>query len=499
MLTAGKSALLLVPELNLTPQLEARLAARFPDAELVCLHSDLADAMRTRYWKAALEGRARIVLGTRLAVFTPMPDLGLIVVDEEHDASFKQQDGMRYSARDVAVFRARERKIPIVLGSATPSLESWANAANTINSRAPARYTLLTLAQRAIAGARLPTVQYIDTRAEKLRDGLSGTLLAAIEQRLARGEQSLVFLNRRGYAPVLACVQCGWISHCPRCAANLVLHLADRRLRCHHCGFENRVPRSCPTCGNQDIQPFGRGTQRLEVALAESFPGARILRADRDSARSRRQWETLLARIHAGEADILVGTQMLAKGHDFPKIPVVGALGADAALFAADWRAPERLFAQLMQVAGRAGRADLPGEVLIQTQFPEHPLYAALVRHDYPAFAAAQLEERRRAGFPPYTYQAMLRAEAPRMAEAVAFLATARAWPGTARHTDITLYDPVPMRLSRLASLERAQLLAESPSRRTLQAFLGEWSIVLESIRTPAKLRWHLEVDPLEL
>ncbi|MDR2450547.1 MAG: primosomal protein N' [Candidatus Accumulibacter sp.] len=495
-LAAGRSALLLVPEINLTPQLEARLTARFPDAGLVSLHSDLAEAARTRHWKTALTGRARIVLGTRLAVFTPMPDLGLIVVDEEHDASFKQQDGMRYSARDVAVFRARERNAPIVLGSATPSLESWANA---VDPRTPARYTLLTLAQRAVAGARLPAVRCIDTRAEKLCDGFSGALFAAIEQRLARGEQSLVFLNRRGYAPVLACVQCGWISHCPRCAANLVLHLADRRLRCHHCGFEKRVPRACPTCGNQDIQPFGRGTQRLEAVLTERFPEARILRVDRDSARSRRQWEALLSRIHAGEADILVGTQMLAKGHDFPKLTLVGALGADSALFAADWRAPERLFAQLMQVAGRAGRADLPGEVLIQTQFPEHPLYAALVRHDYPAFAAAQLEERRRAGFPPYAYQAMLRAEAPRMAEAIAFLATARAWPGAAAHAGVTLYDPVPMRLSRMANLERAQLLAESPSRRALQAFLGEWNGALESIRTPAKLRWHLEVDPLEL
>ena len=494
-LAAGRSALLLVPEINLTPQLEARVAARFPGAGLVGLHSELAEAARTRNWKAALEGRARIVLGTRLAVFTPMPELGLIIVDEEHDASFKQQDGMRYSARDVAVFRAHQRGIPIVLGSATPSLESWANATDP---RTPARYALLTLRERAVSGARLPAVQRIDTRTERLQDGFSGVLLQAIEKRLGRGEQSLVFLNRRGYAPVLACAQCGWVSRCRRCAANLVLHLADGRLRCHHCGFECRVPRACPTCGNQDIQPFGRGTQRLEVVLAERFPQARILRVDRDSARSRRQWEALLARIHAGEADILVGTQMLAKGHDFPKLTLVGVLGADAALFAADWRAPERLFAQLMQVAGRAGRADLPGEVLIQTQFPEHPLYAALVRHDYPAFAAAQLEERRQAGFPPYAYQAMLRAEAPQMADAIAFLATARAWPAAAGHADVTLYDPVPMRLARLANLERAQLLVESPSRRALQAFLCGWGELLDAIKAPSRLRWHLEVDPLE-
>ena len=494
-LAAGKQALLLVPEINLTPQLEARVAARFPEAGLASLHSELTEAARTRNWRAALDGSARIVLGTRLAIFTPLPDLGLIVVDEEHDASFKQQDGMRYSARDVAVFRARERGIPIVLGSATPSLESWANATDT---RTPARYTLLTLHERAVENARLPAVQRIDTRLEKLQDGLSGVLLRAIGQRLERGEQSLVFLNRRGYAPVLTCTSCGWISHCTRCAANLVLHLADGRLRCHHCGFECRVPRACPTCGNQDIQPFGRGTQRIEAVLAERFPQARILRVDRDSAKSRKQWEVLVEQIHAGEADILVGTQMLAKGHDFPKLTLVGALGADAALFASDCRAPERLFAQLMQVAGRAGRAELPGEVLIQTQFPDHPLYAALVRHDYPAFANEQLKEREQAGFPPYAYQAMLRAEAPQIADSLAFLTTARAWPEASAHPDVMLYDPVPMRMARRANLERAQLLVESPSRRALQNFLSAWGVLLDGIKAPSRLRWHLEVDPLE-
>lgn len=494
-LAAGLQALLLVPEINLTPQLEARVAARFPEAGLVSLHSELTEAARSRNWQAALDGRARIVLGTRLAVFTPLPQLGLIVVDEEHDSSFKQQDGMRYSARDVAVFRARERSIPIVLGSATPSLESWANATD---SRTRGRYTLLTLHERAVTNARLPVVQRIDTRLEKLQDGLSGALLMAIEKRLARGEQSLVFLNRRGYAPVLACASCGWTSRCKRCAANLVLHLADRRLRCHHCGFEDRIPKACPTCGNQDIHPFGRGTQRLEEVLALRFPQARILRVDRDSAKSRKQWEALVEKIHGGEADILVGTQMLAKGHDFPKLTLVGAIGPDAALFAADWRAPERLFAQLMQVAGRAGRAELPGEVLIQTQFPEHPLYAALVRHDYPAFAGQQLKEREQAGFPPYAYQAMLRAEAPQMAEALAFLATARAWPEAAIHQDVMLYDPVPMRLARRANFERGQLLVESPSRRALQAFLTAWLCAIDTIKASSRLRWHLEVDPLE-
>ena len=494
-LAAGKQALLLVPEINLTPQLEARVAARFPEAGLASLHSELTEAARTRNWRAALDGSARIVLGTRLAIFTPLPDLGLIVVDEEHDASFKQQDGMRYSARDVAVFRARERGIPIVLGSATPSLESWANATDT---RTPGRYTLVALHERAVGNGRLAGALGIETRVGELQDGLSGVLLRAIGQRLERGEQSLVFLNRRGYAPVLTCTSCGWISHCTRCAANLVLHLADGRLRCHHCGFECRVPRACPTCGNQDIQPFGRGTQRIEAVLSERFPQARILRVDRDSAKSRKQWEVLVEQIHAGEADILVGTQMLAKGHDFPKLTLVGALGADAALFASDCRAPERLFAQLMQVAGRAGRAELPGEVLIQTQFPEHPLYAALVKHDFPAFANEQLKEREQAGFPPYAYQAMLRAEAPQIADSLAFLTTARAWPEASAHADVMLYDPVPMRMARRANLERAQLLVESPSRRALQNFHSAWGALLDAIKAPSRLRWHLEVDPLE-
>ncbi len=494
-LERGGQVLLLVPEINLTPQLEARVAARFPAAGLVSLHSELTEAARLRNWKAAFSGRARIVLGTRLAIFTPLPDLQLIIVDEEHDASFKQQDGMRYSARDVAVFLAHARKVPIVLGSATPSLETWANAT------APemrGRYTLLELKARAVEQARLPSVQRIDLRKEKAQEGLSGILLEAIEKRLARGEQSLVFLNRRGYAPVLACTACGWISRCTRCAANMVLHLKDRRLRCHHCGDEKRIPRACPTCGNQDIHPFGRGTQRLEEFLAERFPQARILRADRDVAKSRKQWEVLVEKIHGGEADILVGTQMLAKGHDFPKLTLVGVVGADAALFAADCRAPERLFAQLMQVAGRAGRAELPGEVLIQTQYPDHPLYAALVSHDYASFAATQLAERRVAAFPPFSHQAMLRAEAPQMEDAIAFLATARAWPGVTECPGVTLYDPVPMRMARLANLERAQLLVESASRPALQQFLTAWREAVDGIRAPSRLRWHLEVDPLE-
>jgi primosomal protein N' (replication factor Y) len=490
-LAAGRQVLLMVPEINLTPQLEERVRSRFPEAGVVALHSELAEAARERNWRAAFAGEASIVLGTRLAVFTPLPRLGLIILDEEHDPSFKQQDGMRYSARDVAVFRARQSDVPVLLGSATPSLESWANAQS-------GRYGLLTLRERANPEATLPEVRIVDVRRITLQEGVGEPIIAAIRERLARGEQSLVFLNRRGYAPVLACPACGWVSRCTRCAANLVLHLADRRLRCHHCGLENRVPRSCPTCGNQDIHPFGRGTQRLEGWLQEQFPGARILRVDRDSVKSRKQWEDVLVRIHGGDADILVGTQMLAKGHDFPKLTLVGVLGADAALFAADWRAPERLFAQLMQVAGRAGRAELKGEVLVQTQYPDHPLYAALAAHDYPGFAATLLREREQAGFPPYAFQAMLRAEAPAMADAIAFLASACALPVARESGTVSIYDPVPMKLSRLANLERGQLLVESSSRPALQAFLPRWREAIETIRAPSRLRWHLEVDPQE-
>lgn len=490
-LALGQQTLLLVPEINLTPQLEARVRARFPEQTIVALHSELAEAARERHWLQALRGEADVVLGTRLSIFTPLPRLGLLLVDEEHDASFKQQDGMRYSARDLAIVRARQQNIPILFGSATPALESWANAEN-------GRYRRHFLLQRANPQAQLPPVRILDTRQIKLQEGVAEPLLAAIRNRLERGEQSLVFLNRRGYAPVLACPACGWISHCQRCAANLVVHRADHCLRCHHCGFEARIPRACPTCGNQDIQAFGRGTQRLESWLQEQFPAARILRVDRDAVKSRKQWEEMLSRIHGGEADILVGTQMLAKGHDFPRLTLVGVLGADAALFAADWRAPERLFAQLMQVAGRAGRAELPGEVIVQTQYPDHPLFAALVAQDYPSFASNQLQERAQAGFPPYTFQAILRAEAPQMADALAFLQAAVTLPEAAGQDSISIYDPVPMRMARLANLERAQLLVESPSRPALQQFLPGWREALEQLRTPRQLRWHIEVDPLE-
>ncbi|MDO9273010.1 MAG: primosomal protein N' [Rugosibacter sp.] len=489
-LAQGGQALMLVPEIALTPQLEGRVRARFPHTHLVVANSSVADAARARGFLDALAGDAQIVLGTRLAIFTPLPRLRLIIVDEEHDASFKQQDGVRYSARDLAIWRAHQQNCPIVLGSATPSLESFHHAM-------AGRYRMLTLPLRAVAEAP-PIVRTIDTRREKLQEGLSAALIDALELRLERGEQSLVFLNRRGYAPVLACPACGWISRCQHCAANLVVHLADKHLRCHHCGFETAIPHACPDCGNVDLQPFGRGTQRLEAALIERFPQARVLRVDRDSANSAKKWQALLASIHAGEVDILIGTQMLAKGHDFPKLTLVGAVSADAALFAADFRAPERLFAQLMQVGGRSGRADLPGEVLIQTEYPTHPLYQALIDHDYSRFAQSQLDDRKTAGFPPFAFQAMLRAESPAMGESVGFLTQARSVAESLADSHITLYDPVPMRLHRLMALERAQLLVESDNRPALQHFLAQWHTALYTLKHSRTLRWHVDVDPLE-
>lgn len=490
-LQRDRQVLMLVPEIALTPQLEARVAERFPGAHVVSLHSGLAAGARSRGFVQALEGRADIVLGTRLAVFTPLPRLGLILVDEEHDASYKQQEGVRYSARDVAVWRARQRAIPIVLGSATPSLESWQHVRS-------GRYHELRLRARAVSDT-LPVVRSIDTRRMRLDEGLSPALVEAIRVRLARGEQSLVFLNRRGYAPVLSCAACGWISHCPHCSANLVVHLADGRMRCHHCGCDAAIPRACPVCGNQDIQPFGRGTQRLEARLADLFPDARILRVDRDSARTRSQWEALLARIAAGEADLLVGTQMMAKGHDFPNLTLVGVIGADASLHAADFRAPERLFQQLMQVGGRAGRGHLAGEVLIQTEYPDHPIYRFLARHDFDGFAAREFEERGRAGFPPHSYQAMLRSDAPSLEDSRSFLVHARRLALEIGLAGIRVFDPVPMRLTRLARRERAQLLVESDERPLLQAFLADWINVLRAQRTARDLRWQLDVDPLEV
>jgi len=495
MLQQGGQVLLLVPEINLTPQLENYFRSRFPDAELVSLHSGLSNGARTQNWLRAQSGRARIVLGTRLSVFTPLPQLALVIVDEEHDASFKQQDGLRYSARDVAIFRANQRGVPIVLGSATPSLESYYNAQS-------GRYRLLQLTERALAAAHLPAVRCINTSNTFMRHGISEQLFTALEIRLQRGEQSLLFINRRGYAPVLMCTACGWVSDCPNCAGKLVLHLPDKRLRCHHCGHQVRVPHACPGCGNADLQPVGIGTQRVESALQERFPKARILRVDRDSTRNKGMWNAMRRQIHDDEVDILVGTQILAKGHDFPNLTLVGVLNPDSALYSSDFRASEKLFAQLAQVAGRAGRADKPGEVLIQTFFPDHPLFRSLREHDYNAWAKTLLEERRSAGFPPFVYQAMLRAEGKQESEVFRYLHEARTAAVALLHSGeisgkVDVFGVVPAAMPRRANHIRAQLLIQSTSRKGLQQFLRAWQISLEALATQ-KLRCSLDVDPLE-
>jgi primosomal protein N' (replication factor Y) (superfamily II helicase) len=494
-------ALVLVPEINLTPQFEAAFRTRFaalPEGAIVTMHSGLAEGERARNWLAAHTGRARLVLGTRLAILASLPKLSLIVVDEEHDPAYKQQEGLRYSARDLAVYRANKLEIPVVLGSATPSLESWWQAEQ-------GRYTKLTLTRRAVATAVLPSVRLIDLEEERQRgrasiEGLSGPLIAAMKTRLERGEQSLVFLNRRGYAPILSCDACGWVAGCPRCSAYVVLHKPERALRCHHCGWESRIPKSCPDCGNVDIAPMGRGTQRVEETLATAVPGARVLRIDADSTRRKGSAQALFSDVHAGEVDILVGTQMIAKGHDFQRVTLVGVLNADTALFSHDFRASERLFAQLMQVSGRAGRAGLPGEVMIQTRYARHALYHALARHDYVGFANSTLAERRDAHLPPFVYQAMLRAEGRTLENALDFLgAAATEFAALAGAERVTVYDAVPLTIVKVFNVHRAQLLLECASRAVLQNALRAWQPALRGLKVKGVIRWNVEVDPLDI
>jgi primosomal protein N' (replication factor Y) len=493
-LERGMQALILVPEISLTPQLEERFRHAFPEARFALMHSALEDVARTSAWLAAARGEAGIVLGTRLAVLAPLPKLALVVVDEEHDASFKQHEGLRYSARDAAVYRAKVAGCPVVLGTATPSLETWHNWQL-------GRYERLELPERASPGAQLPAVRTVDLRADPPDQGFSKKLLEKIQERLARREQSLIFINRRGYAPVLACEACGWTAGCERCTARMVLHAADGRtnpngrLRCHHCGAEAPIPRACPTCGNVDLKAMGRGTQRVEETLAARFPDARIVRIDRDSARRRAELSRTLEGIRRGEGDILVGTQLLAKGHDFPALTLVGVLNADSALVSTDYRAPERLFAVLAQVSGRAGRRERPGEVLVQTRYPGHPLFAALERHDFAGFAQSQLAERRAAGFPPFVFEAALRAEAGKLETAIRFLREAAAL--VRAPEEVRVFDPVPHILTRRAGLERAQLVMQSESRPALQGHLGLLSEKLFAM-APRAIRWHLDVDPIE-
>ena len=535
-------ALVMVPEINLTPQLEARFRARFAprygEQALVAMHSGMTPAQRLQSWLAAHSGQARIVLGTRMAIFASMPTLQLIVVDEEHDPSYKSQDGARYSARDLAVYRAHLEGARVMLGSATPSLESWHHSRAAEQG---GRYSRLTMASRIghdqppelrqktqnnpVHG--LPLVRRVDMTHQPKHCVVAPPLVQAIAERVARGEQSMVFLNRRGYAPVLHCADCDWKSECPHCSAYRVFHKIDRTLRCHHCGFAERVPRACPACGNPDIAPLGRGTERLEEHLSELLahvrrPGTeselhpqgeavRIARIDADTTRLKGTLASQLAQVHDGTVDVLVGTQMIAKGHDFRRITLVAAVNPDGALFSSDFRAPERLFGLLMQAAGRAGRdaeTSSRSEMWLQTAHPKHPLFEALKQHDYPAFAEQQLRERAQAAMPPFSFQALVRAEARTQEVALGFLSAASAAASALPQAEqwlarVTLYPPVPMSIQRVADVERAQMLVESPSRATLQSFLALWHTALHATRVQAAgrglIRWAVDVDPLSI
>ena len=486
-LAAGRQALVLVPEIGLTPQALQRFRSRL-GVPVHALHSGLADGERARAWTAMARGEARVLVGTRSAIFCPLPEAGLIVVDEEHDGSYKQQEGIRYHARDLALVRASRLGIPVLLGSATPSLETLHNAMQ-------GRYQHLRLAQRA-GGARPPTVRVVDVRKRPLRNGLSQDLLDAVDRCLARGEQALVFKNRRGYAPVLICHDCGWSAHCKRCDAAMTVHAGGRRLICHHCGARATPPNACPDCASLALQPQGAGTERIEEALAERFPDALMIRVDRETTRRRDAIEKHLEAF-GEQSGILVGTQMLAKGHDLPRLTLVAVVGVDEGLFSADFRAGEKLAQLLIQVAGRAGRAQLPGEVLLQTHHPEHPLLNTLLAGGYPAVAALQLAEREVAQFPPYSHLAMLRAEAPTETDMQGFLREAREQFG--EHAGVQLNGPMPAPMARRAGRARGQILLDAAQRAPLHAALHDWLPRLQALKSARKVRWSLDVDPTDL
>jgi primosomal protein N' (replication factor Y) len=511
--------LLLVPEINLTPQLEARVRQRFAhlgDTAIVAMHSAMTPAQRLNSWLAAHLGTARIVLGTRLAVLASMPHLKLIVVDEEHDPSYKQQEGARYSARDLAVYRGQLEGAQVLLGSATPSLESWHHSRAAVAGQPVPRYQRLSMPSRVGDGA-LPLLRRVDMNNQPRKTLISAPLLAAMRERLGRQEQVLVLLNRRGYAPVLHCAECGWKSECPHCSAYRVFHKGDRTLRCHHCSLTQAVPRACPACGNQDIAVLGHGTEKVEELLAEILADLqrpdgsplRVARIDADSTRLKGELVKQLAQVHDGEVDVLVGTQMVAKGHDFRRVSLVAALNPDGALFSADFRAPERLFSLLLQAAGRAGRDAQLGaaqacEMWVQTFHPTHPVFEYLKRHDFAGFATQQLQEREQAGLPPFSFQALLRAEARTQQAAQDFLNAAKALGEARLATDaevLSVYPAVPMSMQRVANVERAQMLVESHSRKHLQQFLAAWQEDLQQLRTHHKavLRWAIDVDPLAI
>ncbi len=493
-LEAGKQALVLIPEINLGPQTLARFEQRF-NARIALLHSAVNDRDRLDAWLAARDGEADIIIGTRSALFTPMKNPGLIIIDEEHDGSYKQQEGLRYHARDLALVRAHQEDIPIVLGSATPSLESLHNAHT-------GRYALLRLNQRA-GGAQQPRFLRLDVKSRPLDSGISGPMQQAIGQTLAAGQQVLVFLNRRGFAPTLLCHDCGWLSECPRCDARMTVHQRSGELRCHHCGHVERVPRNCPACGKVDLRPVGAGTERAEERLAILFPDYPVLRVDRDSTSRKDAMNQLFATIQKGQPCILVGTQMLAKGHHFPRVTLVSILDADGGLFSGDFRASERMAQLIVQVAGRAGRAEEPGRVIIQTHLADHPLLIQLTEQGYFAFAEQALSERRAAGLPPFSHLALLRAEAHKPGQAEGFLdeacAEAERLLKDMALGGIELLGPVPAPMERRAGRYRAQLLVQANARAPLHKLLATWLLTLENMPSGRQVRWSLDVDPVDL
>lgn len=489
-LAQGRQVLFLLPEINLTPQLLKRVENRFADVPTAVLHSRMAAGRRTQDYLRAMLGQAKLVIGTRLAVFTPMDDVGLIVVDEEHDGSFKQDNELRYHARDLAVWRAKQGGCPVVLGSATPSLESWHKAQS-------GAYRLLQLTERAHTAAQLPQVDILNVGRLKLDNGFSPQALQLLKQNFEAGGMSLVYLNRRGFAPALFCGDCGHTFGCPNCSAKMVLHQRARQLRCHHCDHREPVPFKCPDCGNQDLTAVGHGTQRVEETLRAFLPKAAVVRVDRDSTAHKNDWADLYRRIADNEIDILVGTQMLAKGHDFARLNLVIVLNADGSLYSADFRAPERLFAELMQVSGRAGRADKPGKVLIQTQLPEHPVFAAVKAQNYAVFAENELNERQMFAMPPFGFQTAVRADAPRVADAMEFLNAAKETLAPLLPESVSQFGAAPMLMVRLAERERAQIFLESPSRQDLHRAVSLWAQVLQQNRD-GKIRWSVDVDPQE-
>ncbi len=487
-LRRNQRALVLVPEIGLTPQLVGRFRERFA-VPVAVLHSALTDTERLAAWRQCVSGEARIVLGTRSAVFAPIADLGMVIVDEEHDSSFKQHEsGFRYSARDLAILRAQRAGAPVVLGSATPSLETLQNVAN-------GKFTRLSLPRRT-GQSMPPRAAVIDLREHAARQGISTPAVEAIQRHLAEDGQVLVFINRRGYSPTLACTACGWIAPCRDCDARLTVHLGASRLRCHHCGADAPLPEKCPQCG-YTVRHVGQGTERVEETLAALFPEVPIARLDRDVVRKRGDMEAVVNRIASGEARILVGTQMVTKGHDFPSVTLVIVLNADQGLFSTDFRAPERVAQTIIQVAGRAGRGTKPGEVLIQTEYPEHPLLQSLLKDGYDGFAKTALAERAAAHWPPFAHVAALRASATALAPAVEFLREARGLAGRVR--DLKILGPAPAAMARRAARYHAQLLIEAPERGPLHRMLGEWLPRVEGIKVPRDLRWSLDIDPLDL